>query len=76
MARRGAVRQDEGGMLAKRMQRRWVVGNLYEVVGVGTRWFKLMARVRVGKGEVLILRPVRRARKMKKSKVAKARKKT
>ena len=37
-----------------KIQRRWVVGNMYKIVGVRRRWFKLLARIKVSKGEALI----------------------
>lgn len=62
-------------MAKKKLQRRWIVGNSYEVIGVRHRWMKLLARIKVSKGEALIFRPLRRARKTRKKKAKKGQRK-
>ena len=50
-------------MAKKRMQRRWKVGQEYRIEGSGTRRVKLVGRMRVEGREMLMFRPVRKARK-------------
>jgi hypothetical protein len=51
-----------------KMQRRYREGSTYTVIGVSDleRKLKFIGRVRMGKGELLIFRPVRAASKFKK----------
>jgi hypothetical protein len=50
-------------MAKKRMQRRWKVGQEYKIEGSGTRRVKLVGRMKVEGREMLMFRPVRKARK-------------
>jgi hypothetical protein len=50
-------------MAKKKMQRRWKVGQEYRVEGYGTRRLKLFGRAKIEGREVLLMRPVRKARK-------------
>jgi hypothetical protein len=52
-------------MAKKRMQRRWKTGQEYRLEGSGTRRLKLIGRGKVEGREVLMFRPVRRARKQR-----------
>lgn len=49
--------------MAKRLQRRWKIGNEYKLEGSGVRRLKLVSRAKINGRETLMFQPVRKARK-------------